>query len=216
MGGYGAKRSLSFFIQTFLSARSKARFLLQLLYKQTIPGAIPFFNILSFLIIFLKKQHLLHRFFPDQWYSRSVFCFAPSPFFPNQKRPARIFYTLTAFASREARRRAAAFPIQLTGNSTRPVSRGTCRATAVKPRPTGMSPEHPARLRRAVRGKGRREEDARRVAQWATRSALADWTFQIIFEKSTVAQWAQPPQAVSDRQPSTETRIWHGSAKDDD
>ena len=30
------------------------------------------------------------------------------------------------------------------------------------------------------------------------------------------AQWAQPPKAVSDRQPSTETRIWHGSAKDDD
>ena len=28
--------------------------------------------------------------------------------------------------------------------------------------------------------------------------------------------WMQPPQAVSDRQPSTETRIWHGSAKDDD
>ena len=30
------------------------------------------------------------------------------------------------------------------------------------------------------------------------------------------ARWAQPPQAVSDRQPSTETRIWHSSAKDDD
>jgi len=47
---------LSFFIQTFLSARSKARFLLQLLYKQTIPGAIPFFNILSFLIIFSENS----------------------------------------------------------------------------------------------------------------------------------------------------------------
>ncbi len=29
-------------------------------------------------------------------------------------------------------------------------------------------------------------------------------------------QWMQLPKAVSDWQPSTETRIWHGSAKDDD
>ena len=93
-------------------------------------------------------------------------------------------------ASHEARCRMAVFPVQLAVYHARPASRGTRRATAVKPRPTVMSPYAPARLRRAVRGKGRREE-AR-------------------------AQWAQPPQAVSDRQPSTETRIWHGSAKDDD
>ena len=53
-----------------------------------------------------------------------------------------------------------------------------------------LSLEYPPRPMGAVWGAGRREE-AR-------------------------AQWAQPPKAVSDRQPSTETRIWHGSAKDDD
>ena len=96
----------------------------------------------------------------------------------------------TPCASHEAHRRMAAFSLHQTGNHTSPASREACRRAAVKPRPTVMSPEHPARQRRAVRGAGRREE-AR-------------------------AQWAQPPQAVSDRQPSTETRIWHGSAKDDD
>ena len=29
-------------------------------------------------------------------------------------------------------------------------------------------------------------------------------------------QWMQLPKAASDWQPSTVTRIWHGSAKDDD
>ncbi len=29
-------------------------------------------------------------------------------------------------------------------------------------------------------------------------------------------QWMQLPKAARDWQPSTETRIWHGSAKDDD
>ena len=29
-------------------------------------------------------------------------------------------------------------------------------------------------------------------------------------------RWMQLPKAASDWQPSTETRIWHGSAKDDD
>ena len=29
-------------------------------------------------------------------------------------------------------------------------------------------------------------------------------------------QWMQQPKAASDWQPSTETRIWHDSAKDDD
>ena len=111
-------------------------------------------------------------------------------YFRNTKSQRNFISTLAVYASHEARCRMAVFPVQLAVYHTRPASRGTRRATAVKPRPTVMSPYAPARLRRAVRGKGRREE-AR-------------------------AQWAQPPQAVSDRQPSTETRIWHGSAKDDD
>ena len=111
-------------------------------------------------------------------------------YFRNTKSQRNFISTLAFYASHEARRRMAVFSVQLAVYHARPASRGTRRATAVKPRPTVMSPYAPARLRRAVRGKGRREE-AR-------------------------AQWAQPPQAVSDRQPSTETRIWHGSAKDDD
>ena len=67
-------------------------------------------------------------------------------------------------ASRETFRRAAVCISQLAGNHTRPASRETFRRAAVKPRPTRMSLYAPARLRRAVRGKGRREE-AR--AQWA-------------------------------------------------
>ena len=54
-------------------------------------------------------------------------------------------------ASHEARRRMAVFSVQLAVYHARPASRGTCRATAVKPRPTVMSPYAPARLRRAVR-----------------------------------------------------------------
>ena len=50
--------------------------------------------------------------------------------------------------------RVAAYLSQPTGNHTRPASREACRRAAVKPRPTGMSHEHPARQRRAVRGKG--------------------------------------------------------------
>ena len=57
-------------------------------------------------------------------------------------------------ASHEARRRMAVFPVQLAVYHARPASRGTRRATAVKPRPTVMSPYAPARLRRAVRGAG--------------------------------------------------------------
>ena len=37
---------------------------------------------------------------------------------------------------------------QLAENRTRPASRGTCRATAVKPRPIRMSPYAPARMAR--------------------------------------------------------------------
>ena len=48
----------------------------------------------------------------------------------------------------------AAFSIRLAGNYTRPASREACRRAAVKPRPSRMSPEYPARLWRAVRGAG--------------------------------------------------------------
>ena len=44
--------------------------------------------------------------------------------------------------------------VQLTGNHTKPASRGTFRATAVKSRPSRMSPYAPVRLRRAGRGAG--------------------------------------------------------------
>ena len=111
-------------------------------------------------------------------------------FFCNSKGQHGFETKLAFLASHEARCRMAVFSIQLTGSHTKPASREACRRAAVKPRPTRMSLYAPARHRRAVRGKGRREE--------------------------VRAQWAQPPQAVSDRQPSTETRIWHGSAKDDD
>ena len=40
------------------------------------------------------------------------------------------------------------------GSRTRPASRGACRATAVKPRSSGMSPYTPARHRRAEAGAG--------------------------------------------------------------
>ena len=57
-------------------------------------------------------------------------------------------------ASREVCRRAAVWPRQPAGSRTRPASRGTLRATAVKPRPTFMSPEQPRaqRARSGVKG----------------------------------------------------------------
>ena len=67
----------------------------------------------------------------------------------------RNFKSALAFlASHEACRRMAVYIRQTAGSHTRPASRGTCRATAVKPRPSFMSPEHPACLRHAVRGAG--------------------------------------------------------------
>ena len=48
----------------------------------------------------------------------------------------------------------AVYAMQLAGSRTRPASREACRRAAVKPRPAFMSPEHPARLWRAVRGAG--------------------------------------------------------------
>ena len=111
-------------------------------------------------------------------------------YFCNAKCQCGIQSTLAFLASHEALRRMAVFPSQLARSHTRPASReARCRA-AVTPQPSCMSRYAPARPWRAVRGQGRREE-AR-------------------------IQWMQPPQAVSDWQPSTETRIWHGSAKDDD
>ena len=56
------------------------------------------------------------------------------------------------YASHEACRRMAVYISQLTGNRTRPASREACRRAAVALRLTSMSPEHPARHRRAVRG----------------------------------------------------------------
>ena len=55
-------------------------------------------------------------------------------------------------ASHEARRRMAVWARQQTGSRARPASRGTCRATVVKPQPTCMSLSAPARPWRAVRG----------------------------------------------------------------
>ena len=57
-------------------------------------------------------------------------------------------------ASHEACRRMAVFTVQAAGTRTRPASRGTCRATAVKPRPSCKFLYAPARPRRAVRGAG--------------------------------------------------------------
>ena len=85
-------------------------------------------------------------------------------YFCNTKGQRDFKSTLAFLASHEACRRMAVYTIQPAGSRTRPASRGTCCATAVKPRPPGLSPECPARLWRAVRGQGRREE-AR--AQWA-------------------------------------------------
>ena len=64
----------------------------------------------------------------------------------------RHFKTMLAFgASRRPYRPTAVCTGQLAGNRTRPASRGTRRAMAVKPRPSCMSLYAPARLRRAVR-----------------------------------------------------------------
>ena len=62
--------------------------------------------------------------------------------------------TLAFLASHEARRRMAAFTVQAAGNRTRPASREACRRAAVVSQSSCMSPEHPARQRRAVRGQG--------------------------------------------------------------
>ena len=67
----------------------------------------------------------------------------------------QVFEKMLAFvASHEACRRMAVCTRQQTGNYTTPASRGTCRATAIKPRPARISHEHPARHSRAEMGAG--------------------------------------------------------------
>ena len=60
-------------------------------------------------------------------------------YFRNTKGQRDFISTLAFIASHEARRRMAVFSIQLARSHTRPASRGTCRATAVKSRPSLMS-----------------------------------------------------------------------------
>ena len=79
------------------------------------------------LTLFIRKQRRLE-------------CFDIIGFFCNAKGQRMKKHTLAFYAGHEARRRMAVFPIQLTRSHTKPASRGTCRATAVKPRPTPMSP----------------------------------------------------------------------------
>ena len=74
------------------------------------------------------------------------FCYA--------KGQREIKITLAFAASHEARCRMAVFAIQPAGSRTRPASREACRRAAVILRPSRMSPEHPARRRRAVRVQG--------------------------------------------------------------
>ena len=75
-------------------------------------------------------------------------------YFHNIKCQRGFKSTLAFTMSHEAFRRMAVCTVQLTGNHTRPASRGTFRATAVKSRPSRMSPYAPARLRRAGRVQG--------------------------------------------------------------
>ena len=72
--------------------------------------------------------------------------------FCNVKGQREIQFTLAFVASHEARRRMAVYAMQPAGNHTSPASRGTCRATAVKPRPSRMSPYAPARIARSPKG----------------------------------------------------------------
>ena len=66
------------------------------------------------------------------------------------------FKVMLAFgASRRVCHPTAVCAGQLTGNHTRPASREACRRAAVASRPSRMSPEHPARHRRAEAGAGR-------------------------------------------------------------
>ena len=66
--------------------------------------------------------------------------------FCNVKGQREIQFTLAFVASHEARRRMAVYAMQPAGSRTRPASRGTCRATVVKPRSACMSHEQPRAL----------------------------------------------------------------------
>ena len=115
-------------------------------------------------------------------------------FFCNSKGQHGFETKLAFLASHEARRRMAAFPLQLPTNPHQIREPRGPSPSGGKTPANLLSLEYPRALWGAVWGAvwgaGRREE--------------------------ACILWMQPPQAVSDRQPSTETRIWHGSAKDDD
>ena len=73
--------------------------------------------------------------------ARSPGCRGTAP----AKSQRRFTSTLAFIASHEACCRMAVFAMQATGIHTRPASRGTRRATAVTPQPSGMSLYAPAR-----------------------------------------------------------------------
>ena len=74
--------------------------------------------------------------------------------FPNEKAQPVLQTSWTVKASHEARRRMAAFPIQLSGIHTRPASREACCRAAVTPQPSRMSPYAPARIARSPGSRG--------------------------------------------------------------
>ena len=75
-------------------------------------------------------------------------------YFRNTKSQRNFISTLAVYASHEARRRMAAFPVQLAVYHARPASRGTRHATAVTPHPSRMSLECPAPYGRGVGCRG--------------------------------------------------------------
>ena len=83
-------------------------------------------------------------------YGRGVGCRGAAP----AKSQRRFTSTLAFIASHEACCRMAVFAMQATGIHTRPASRGTRRATAVTPQPSGMSLYAPARIARSPGSRG--------------------------------------------------------------
>ena len=75
-------------------------------------------------------------------------------YFCSAKGQREIKITLAFVASHEACRRMAVLTCQPAGKPAKPASREARRRAAVALRPTCMSPEHPARPWRAVRGTG--------------------------------------------------------------
>ena len=74
--------------------------------------------------------------------------------FPNEKAQPVLQTSWTVKASHEARRRMAAFPIQLSGIHTRPASREACRRAAVTPQPSCFPSSSPAPYGRGVGCRG--------------------------------------------------------------